>query len=117
MSTTLDTAAKVKAIYGGTWVAWGTGRVPVGVDPNDSDFNAPNKTGGSKTVTLTIAQMPSHSHRLKTYMDAGSSSAWCFDNVNKRYLMASEYCESSGGGQPHSNIQPYITTYMWRRTA
>ena len=34
---------------GGTWVAWGQGRVPVGVDTSDSDFNTPEETGGAKT--------------------------------------------------------------------
>lgn len=49
---------------GTTWVAWGSGRVPVGVDASDSDFNAPNKTVGAKTVTLTKEQsgLPAHSH-------------------------------------------------------
>ena len=51
MSTTLDTAAKVKAIYGGTWAAWGAGRVPVGVNTSDSDFSTVQKTGGAKTHT------------------------------------------------------------------
>ena len=32
-------------IYGGTWVAWGKGQVPVGVDTSDSDFNTVEKTG------------------------------------------------------------------------
>ena len=38
---------------GGTWIAWGTGQVPVGVDTNDSDFNSVEKTGGSKSVSYT----------------------------------------------------------------
>lgn len=58
---------------GTTWIAWGSGRVPVGVDTSDSDFNAPNKTVGAKSHvyvpsglvgnhTLTITEMPSHYH-------------------------------------------------------
>lgn len=34
--------------FGGTWVSWGTGRVPVGVDTTQTEFNAVEKTGGSK---------------------------------------------------------------------
>ena len=41
-------------IYGGTWVAWGKGQVPVGVDTSDSDFNTVEKTGGEKEHTLTV---------------------------------------------------------------
>lgn len=47
---------------GGTWAAWGSGRVPVGVDASQSEFNAVEETGGAKTVTLTVDQMPSHNH-------------------------------------------------------
>jgi hypothetical protein len=43
--------------FGGTWVAWGTGRVPVGVNANDTNFATVEKTGGASTVTLTTAQM------------------------------------------------------------
>lgn len=36
-------------VTGGTWVAWGNGRVLVGVNTSDSDFNTAEKTGGNKT--------------------------------------------------------------------
>lgn len=62
-------------LFGGTWVAWGDGRVPVGVKSSDSNFNTVEKTGGSNSesytpggsntaVTLTAAQsgVPAHSH-------------------------------------------------------
>lgn len=46
----------------GTWVAIATGRMLVGIDTGDSDFNTVEETGGSKTVTLTESQIPSHTH-------------------------------------------------------
>lgn len=46
----------------GTWVAWGSGKVPVGVDTADVDFSSPDKVGGSKDVTLTNNELPSHNH-------------------------------------------------------
>lgn len=49
----------------GTWQLWGQGRVPVGINPNDSDFNTVEKTGGEKTHKLTLAEIPSHTHTFK----------------------------------------------------
>ena len=56
-------------LFGGTWVAWGEGQVPVGVNSNDTDFNTVEKTGGAKSVTLTSAQsgVPAHSHGLNSH--------------------------------------------------
>ena len=51
----------------GTWVLWGSGRVPVGVDKSDTSFNTVEKTGGSKTVnTLHSHTIASHSHGGET---------------------------------------------------
>ena len=47
---------------GGTWVEWGKGRVPVGVDDSDTDFKTPGKEGGEKTHTLDVSEMPWHNH-------------------------------------------------------
>jgi microcystin-dependent protein len=46
----------------GTWAAIGAGRVPVGFDSNDTDFDTLKETGGAKTHTLTTQEMPSHTH-------------------------------------------------------
>lgn len=58
--------------FGGTWVAWGTGRVPVGVNTNDTNFATVEKTGGASTVTLTTAQIPSHTHAKGTLATASA---------------------------------------------
>ena len=42
----------------GTWIAWGQGQVPVGVNTDDTDFNTVEKSGGSKNHSHTI----SHTH-------------------------------------------------------
>ena len=113
-------------IFGGTWEAWGAGRVPVGVNPNDGDFNAPNKTGGAKTVTLTEAQMPSHSHSgrfLNAWTASGHGSGnWFASSAyhwgsNQDYNDIPGVTNSVGGGKPHQNMPPYITCYMYKRTA
>ena len=120
MSTSLTTAAQVANVYGGTWEAWGQGRVPVGVDPNDTDFDAPNKTGGSKTVTLTKAQMPKHSHTSQLALGwqtgGGNSVGRVVDN-NGNWNGWQCIIGEEGGDQPHENMPPYSTLYMWQRIA
>ena len=46
----------------GTWAAFGAGRVMVGLDSGDSDFDTAQETGGSKTHTLSVSELPSHTH-------------------------------------------------------
>lgn len=103
-------------IYGGTWVAWGKGQVPVGVDTSDSDFNTVEKTGGEKEHTLTVDEMPSHKH------DFGQQfTGMPVSSGNYGYYMISgtqtDVIKNTGGNQPHNNLQPYITCYMWKRIA
>lgn len=50
----------------GTWVAHGAGRALVGLDTADVTFDAIDKTAGSKTHTLTTAELPAHSHGVGT---------------------------------------------------
>ena len=105
----------------GTWSAFGAGRVIVGVDSTDTDFDAVRETGGSKTDshTLTIAELPSHTHET-TLRGNGEDETQNFpsasDNSDPSRTMTSG---ATGGGNAHTHdiVQPYITAYMWRRTA
>lgn len=133
---------------GGTWIAWGTGRVPVGVDTGQTEFNTVEKTGGFKTHTLVTAEMPAHFHggatgnvsndhthtipgKSSDTTTAGGSSIRVTDvgglggglgttgsgttggsSANHNHAISSE-----GGGGAHNNLQPYITCYVWKRTA
>ena len=111
-----------QTFLGGTWQAWGAGKVPVGVDPNDTDFNAPNKSGGSKTVTLTVKQIPSHSHQIRSGWSDTSpgSDAYRYQFWGKNDLSwkgGNLGTSSVGGGEAHENMPPYLTVYMWRRTS
>lgn len=115
----------------GTWVAFGAGRVLVGIDGNQSEFNSPGETGGAKTHTLSIGEMPSHDHvpNRNTYgthnlllrrNSNGAGSIGDLDStVGEPDLTAGGVAlpEAEGGGQAHNNLQPYIVVYMWRRTA
>lgn len=103
-------------IYGGTWVAWGKGQVPVGVDTSDSDFNTVEKTGGEKEHTLTVDEMPSHKHDFGQQFATTSNLSGTYGY----YMIAgtqTDVIKNTGGNQPHNNLQPYITCYMWKRTA
>lgn len=182
----------------------GSGKVPVGVDINDDDFDTVEKTGGSKTHTLTIEQMPTHthtqdshnhtqaahnhsqnshshtinhdhstvtssgagghSHNLLGYWRASGISSqqrvcayteqpndqpsnnygnspvqWVGDHTHSVNLPNFEGSsggttatnnaetatnnattatnQNTGSGEAHNNLQPYITCYMWKRTA
>lgn len=103
-------------IYGGTWVAWGKGKVPVGVDTSDSDFNTVEKTGGEKEHTLTVDEMPSHKHDFGQQFATTSNLSGAYGY----YMIAgtqTDVIKNTGGNQPHNNLQPYITCYIWKRTA
>jgi microcystin-dependent protein len=48
--------------FGGTWEAFSAGRVLVGQDAGQAEFNTLEEVGGEKTHVLTTAEMPSHTH-------------------------------------------------------
>ena len=102
----------------GTWVAFGAGRVPVGIDATQSEFDTAEEVGGAKTHTLTTSELPSHTHN----QPAGISPAPNANDVdvtggNGATLAANVVTDATGGGSAHNNLQPYIVVYMWKRTA
>lgn len=155
---------------GGTWVAWGSGRVPVGVDAGQAEFNTVEETGGAKTHTLTTSEMPNHSHGGATglvsndHTHSGTTGGQTADHThtvptighNETGVHDWSYADGSGrtfnigialstygssgdhahnfttggisanhnhtitaegGGAAHNNLQPYITCYIFKRTA
>ena len=98
----------------GTWTAFGTGRTIVGVDSSDTDFDTVRETGGAKTHTLTIAELPAHSHTVAASTNDSDNAGISQGNtINTTDVSTSSVC----GVGAHNNLQPYITAYMWRRTA
>ena len=145
---------------GGTWERWGQGRVPVGVNEDDTIFEKAGNTGGEQKHQLTTNEMPNHRHRgqyahTETYTDHAqkptdppaqvieveqgtrevevqynvvkdtlstttlhTSGSGPTNDIFYTYKVTSTYGVADDGGDiPHNNLQPYITCYMWKRTA
>jgi hypothetical protein len=99
----------------GTWVRL-EGRVIVGLDAAQTEFDTINETGGAKTHTLTVAEMPNHQHDLE--IQFGSAAGGTYQGLD-RVGGASNLKKTTftGGGGAHNNLQPYKVKYMWERTA
>ena len=118
-----------KNLFGGTWVAWGTGRVPIGVNASDSDFSSVEKTGGSKTVNIAHNHVESVGADANTmYLTAGANGGVYGSAINSSANRmtwkgtpatgaARLNKTSTAGSSTQSIVQPYITCYMWKRTA
>jgi len=128
----------------GTWSAFGTGRVTVAIDAGQTEFDVNGETGGAKTHTLSIAELPSHNHGGATGgqsadhshslisafpgdgdANSGSGFAQC-DTTGSGYrdkttggasVGHTHGITAQGSGSSHNNLQPYIVVYRWVRTA
>ena len=123
----------------GTWVAFGAGRVPVGFDAANPLFDTAEETGGTAdaivvshnhTATTSISD-PGHNHEVfpkmygaflgdgqfihpaTTYTGGGNNTT----GNRTTGITASTTVASSGSSGTNANYQPYITVYMWKRTA
>jgi len=85
----------------GTWEAFAAGKVMVGIDSTDTDFDTVEGTGGAKTHALVPDEIPANDATL--FVNSGLAQ---FDRL-----------ASSASSDPHNNLQPYIVTYIWKRTA
>lgn len=130
---TLGVSTSPAVLYGfGTWQQI-AGKVIVGIDSGQTEFDTLNETGGAKTHTLSVAEMPNHTHDFR-FMAGGSGGG-----INDQYAImynavanASWHTQSgvppssgqtrngnltTGGSTAHNNLQPYIVKYVWERTA
>lgn len=111
-------ATNPSSYLGGTWELFGPGRCLVCVDTSQSEFNSVKKIGGSKTVTLNVNQIPSHSHSTPTTLRYDSTSTWWIGGTGGTTIAVDNKATgSTGGSKAHNNLQPFITCYVWIRTA
>jgi hypothetical protein len=127
----------------GTWVAFGAGKVPVGINSGDSDFDTIGETGGSKDSiipthnhaagTLVTDSQGAHQHTTgqgRSASTAGSTVGY-FSGLHAGASGIALSLTDSQGAHVHSvtgdtanagesatgkNLQPYIVVYMWKRT-
>jgi hypothetical protein len=109
-----NSAAVVAVIGGTTWVSFAAGKMIMGVDTGDTDFDTVEETGGAKTHTLTTNEMPAHTH---SYTKTGNILGSGGDAIENGPSTGTSDSSSTGGGAAHSIMNPYITVYMWKRTA
>lgn len=137
----------------------GGGRVPVGINTDEAEFNTAEKTGGEKSHALTVNELAAHAHSMEhthnvaavsiassgahthtikyeNNMAAGNKASFqkhgtidaenavVTSGAHTHTVPAHNTAGSSvgvttnqGSGTAHNNLQPYITCYMWKRTA
>jgi len=130
-----DSAAVVAAMGGTTWVRFGAGRALVGYDASDTDFDAAEETGGTKDAIVpqhnhtasTDSTDSGHQHnyiyRGTTAVQSGSSTPCWFSTstqsttVGYANITSTTTVNNAGESATGKNLQPYITVFMWKRTA
>lgn len=60
--------------FGGTWERFANGQVLVGVDTQETEFNTVQKTGGNKTHTVTLKDVPAHTHSIPKLSGTAASA-------------------------------------------
>jgi len=127
-TTQESTAAAFQTKIGfGTWEAYGSGKVTVGIDSGQTEFDTIGETGGAKTHTLSIGEIPNATGRFETIRANVPFANGVFSTANNSRgdgnttqggdSGSTVNFNLGGGGGSHNNLQPYIVVYRYRRTA
>lgn len=132
-------------LFGGTWEAMPAGRVLLAQGQSDWGTNyAAGSTGGEATHQLTVGELPSHGHSASSDTQGNHShsfygintptqadnpgvgaalhaSATGYTQTNRISTAGAHghtiYIGNTGSNQAHNNMQPYLSIYIWKRTA
>ncbi len=103
-------------LYGGTWE-----RIKDTFLLAAGDTYSAGSTGGETEHTLTVNEIPSHSHLYTVSVQHGDGEQTSQESLasgiqqggRRRYH---DISDSAGGGQPHNNMPPYLVVNVWKRT-
>ncbi len=116
---------------GGTWVAWGSGRVPVGVNTSDADFSTSEHTGGAKSRTHSHTVpghthvigahahlIPNHNHTLSHTHTIPQHNHYVDSHQHTQTMrFQSAYQEAAGGGVKYTNGESVPTNIIYTGSA
>ena len=123
-STTLSTPSSVHDALGGTWETYGSGRVLVGLDATQTEFDTLGETGGSKNQILRawIGAVDGSSYKIgywhdnwtftptgSMYVVTGSAQSNSYSSVNHTTIVTQK-----SGAEP-TTLQPYVVVYMYKK--
>jgi hypothetical protein len=125
------TDANPAALFGGTWERISQGRFLIGAGANaanTTDYwgsyaagaeNFPaGEMGGEVTHTLTVDEMPSHTHPER--LEWSNTKAWGLTGTGQdanAVVDQGTTTSATGGGKAHNNMPPYLVVYMWKRVS
>lgn len=80
------------------------------------------QTGGEETHTLTLSEMPSHSHGIRSNSTGGNADWVVSDHQSNKFQRELNFSwegstiSKTGGGQAHNNMPPFVVVNYWKRT-
>lgn len=99
-----------ETLFGGTWE-----QIKDTFLLSAGDTYIAGTTGGEAEHTLTIDEMPSHSHKHNFSSNSTDWPSRTRLGSNADVDVGEEMILPTGGDQPHNNMPPYLTVYMWKR--
>ena len=103
-------------LFGGTWV-----QIKDTFLLSAGDTYSAGDTGGEAEHKLTVAEMPKHKHQWRGFWTVNKGASGTSTQNKSRYWQSDEPLEDItneiGGDAAHNNMPPYLTVYMWKRTA
>lgn len=110
--------ASPDTLFGGTWE-----RIKDKFLLSAGSTYTAGSTGGEAEHTLTIDEMPRHDHKViygeydVTHNIGANGTYWNNVGIVANSTTGYVTADYKGGDQPHNNMPPYLTVYMWKRIA